>query len=80
MVGVAVELVIGAIGAAVSLGAGLVKTLVHNTKERDEITVTVQRGKDIIEKQGVIRSDKVPTMLDMVDDTRTSSRRASTAP
>jgi hypothetical protein len=69
---VAVELLFGAIGAAASLGAGLIKTFGNRKPESsDPITVTVHQGDGRIEKQGTIRSDKVSEVLAMVDERKT---------
>jgi hypothetical protein len=67
---VAVGLLIGALGAAASLGAGLVKSFQQRRKAEtsDAITVTVRHGAEMIEKQGTIRSSEVSTVLAMVDD------------
>jgi hypothetical protein len=74
----AVELLLlGTLGAAASLGAGLIKTFVHRKPVESKaagsstIVVTVQTGEKTIEKQGVIPSDKVSAVFDMVDDGKT---------
>jgi hypothetical protein len=81
----AVELVLlGTLGAAASLGAGLIKTFVHRKPVESKtasahgvagsstIMVTVHTGTETIEKQGVIPSDKISEVFDMVDDGKTS--------
>ena len=65
----ALELVLGAVGAAASLGAGLIKTLTHRkTGHADLITLTVEHGGRVIKKQGVVSSEKVEDILAMVHE------------
>ncbi len=63
-----VEIVVGAIGALGSLTAVVLKTLFRNSEESEEVTVTVQRGDERIEKHGVMRAGDASKVLDMVRD------------
>jgi hypothetical protein len=65
----AIEVVIAAVGALASLGAGLFKQFSESKSAKsDQVTVTVQRGGQTIEKQGIMRPDEAARVLDMVKD------------
>jgi hypothetical protein len=61
------EIVVAAVGALASLGAGLFKQYsTKKARQSDRVTVTVQRGNETIELQGIMRPDESSRVLDMV--------------
>lgn len=64
-----VEVVVAAVAALASLGAGLFKQFsVHKSQKSDHVIVTVQRGERRIEKEAIMRPEESSRVLDMVQD------------
>jgi hypothetical protein len=67
--------VVAALAVVVSLGAGIFKRWSDRESEKsDRVTVTVQRGGQRIEKEGIMRPDEASRMLEMVEDVRPQAR------
>jgi len=61
-----VEILVGAIGALGSLTAVVLKAISRKSEKSEEVTVTVQRGNERIEKHGVLRAGEASKVLDML--------------
>jgi predicted transcriptional regulator len=70
------EVIIGAIGALGSLTAAVVKTVLQKAEKSEDVIVTVQRKDERIEKHGTLRAAEISTVLDMVQDDRSSKAAA----
>ena len=71
----AAELIIGVVGASVSLGSGLLKTLKKHAPRRDSgAVVTIDMGETIVQKRGTLQLEDVSKVLDLVDDTPPAGR------
>lgn len=73
----AIEIIVGAVGALASLAAGVVKTIAKSReKNSDEVTVTVQRSDGRIEKRAMLKPEEASRILELVEeDSRTASAK-----
>jgi hypothetical protein len=62
------EIIIGAVGAVASLAAGLARMIARSREKSSEaVTVTVQRGANTIEKQGMLSPEDASRILEMIE-------------
>jgi hypothetical protein len=68
----AIELIVATLAALGSLGTGLfhrLKASSPDSEKSDQVTVTVVRGQETIERQAAMRPDETSKVLDMVPET-----------
>lgn len=75
---IAAELIIGAVGASVSLGSGLIKFLKEYADHKDpQAMVTIRMGHGTLQKQGALAMQDVSKILDFVDDSQTDGPKSA---
>jgi hypothetical protein len=75
---IAAELIIGAVGAGVSLGSGLIQFVQRRKSKKSPVAeVTIRMGETTLRKEGTLEIKDVPKILDFVGNRPTEAPKTS---